>query len=237
MELIKVKGLDRLSVVHKMDSRIFCVVTDGHYNEISNIYELSSSNILREISRDTFLQMMIGDYYQKIQDHFTTELEHFSIQRDLGGNLYIHFYQEWDMYNFDDKGNLLKKINLDFSEGHTCYDIKIEPPHHLWLTFPTGNTVVKLNLNTLLITKIYGDFSWQDTDTKDNKFLAYPESLWVDNGTVYIPNMGNGKLFAVNAQNSELNLKHTFKDELWNYFILSNREYVKLQSGTFMILN
>ncbi|THH36293.1 NHL repeat-containing protein [Neolewinella litorea] len=237
MKLEKIVGLDSLSVVHKKESDVYCVCTYGNYNEITKIFVLNSDNGITEIEAHELLIDLVGPSYTEMQKLFSVGLEHFSIQRSSDGFLYLHFYQEWDVFKFDSNGKLIDKIPIHFSNGHTCYDIKIENPDHLWLTFPTGHTIARINLSTSVVEDTYGQFEWQDTDSQSNKFLAYPESLWIDDeGMLYIPNMGNNKLFTLDATREGLNLDHIFDEPLWNYFKSNGREYVKLQSGTYQII-
>lgn len=68
-----------------------------------------------------------------------------------------------------------------------------------------------------------GEYSWDD----DNEFLIYPESVFINKGHLYIPNMGNNRLYKLDLQTKKLILIKTFEEKIW--------QYAETKFGTFIV--
>lgn len=125
--------------------------------------------------------------------------------------------------------------NIEVGEGHPIYDIKFQEPHFLWLAFPTGQTVAKVNLTDKKEVYKIGEYSWDDNCEP----LSYPESVFIKDNNLFIPNMGNNKLFKVDTQTKKMDLKMTFQEKLWQYeetpigtFIVTDTGIYELENDT-----
>ena len=142
---------------------------------------------------------------------------------DEKGNIYFCFYQDGIIYGFDEKGIKFLEWIAEIGEGHPIYDIKCESSEFMWLAFPTGQTVSQVSIVEQKEVFKIGEYSWED----DSEFLSYPESIFLDENHLYIPNMGNSRLYKVDLKTKEMKLISTLEERIW--------QYSKTDFGTFVV--
>lgn len=189
-----------------------------------DFFAFDSTKVVRKVDKEYFAISIVGKEYKKIEDKLSSSIESYQMTRDENGNMYFCFYQEGVIHGFDKDGNkILEWAADDIGQGHPIYDIDYQFPDSLWLAFPTGQTVTQVSISKQKEIYRIGEYTW------DNKYepLSYPESVFVKNKYLFIPNMGNSQLFKLNLETMELELIETFQEKIW--------QYGETEIGTFIV--
>lgn len=188
-----------------------------------DFYAFDKSKIVRQVNEEYFAKTIVGEIYKKIEQILPKKVHHYRIAKNKNGDLYFCTYQEGIIYGFDKFGNLILNWNIEVGEGHPIYDIKYQEPDFLWLAFPTGQTVTQVSVfDKKEIFKI-GEYSWDDNCEP----FSYPESIFIKENNLYVPNMGNKKLFKVDLLTKNIDLVKTFEEKIW--------QYEETEIGTFIV--
>jgi hypothetical protein len=194
-------------------------------------------NNLTEISENEFNSTYYGEKYKEISPQLRVELYHYSFCRSEKGDYYFSFFEDSNVIGFNKFGNKIFELDNEvgsLGDGHSLYAIVYEPPHFLWLAYPSGSKVVKFSLETNQEVFRFGNFEYEpDPDW----ILSYPEELFIDQNYLYIPNMGNGKLYKVNLKTLEIIKYLEFEGQLWDYCKVCNREFIWLETGVYEVFH
>jgi hypothetical protein len=188
-----------------------------------DFYAFDNSKIVRLVDEEYFAKAIVGENYKKIEQVLPYKVHHYRITKSKNGNIYFCTYQESTVYGFDILGNSILTWNMEIGEGHPIYDIKFQEPDFLWLAFPTGQTVTQVNLTDKQEVFRIGEYSWDDNCEP----LSYPESVFIRDNNLFIPNMGNCKLFKVDILTKKMDLVATFQEKIW--------QYEETEIGTFIV--
>ncbi|WP_281635789.1 hypothetical protein [Flavobacterium marginilacus] len=188
-----------------------------------DFYAFDISKIIRKVDEEYFAKAVVGENYKKIEEILPEKVHNYRITKSNNGEIYFCTFQEGIIYGFDNFGNSILNWDIEVGEGHPIYDIKFQEPDFLWLAFPTGQTVTQVSLTDKQEVFKIGEYSWED----NYEPLSYPESVFVDENNLYIPNMGNKKLFKLDLKTKEINLTATFEEKIW--------QYGKTEIGTFIV--
>jgi hypothetical protein len=186
-----------------------------HWNNGANpnFYAFDISKTIRQVDAEYFAKAVVGERYKKIEQVLPNKVHHYRIAKSKDGHIYFCTYQEGTLYGFDSCGNLLLNWNIDVGEGHSICDIKYQEPDFLWLAFPTGQTVTQVSLSDKREVFRIGEYSWED----DHEMLSYPERIFIKDRYLFIPNMGNKRLFKADTQTRSIDLMMTFDERIWQY--------------------
>lgn len=184
---------------------------------------------LEGIHEREFSEVIGGKHFEKIQEQLGGVIHDYRATEGLNGDRYFCFYQEGIIHGFDKDGNKKYEWLPSIGRGHAIYDIKFQPPNSLWLAFPTGQTVSKISLDMREEEYRIGDYAYDEVYDP----LSYPESLFITDKHLFIPNMGSGKLFRLELATYQLDLIETYEDRLWEYIQIGKYEYVHLNNGIF----
>lgn len=207
--------------MHVSDSEILFI--DWTDQAHLNYYSLDKNKNFRITDRDYFLNKIVGTNYKKIEHQLPASIEHYSSTIAKNGDIYFCTYREDNIYRFDKNGLKTLEWQIEFGIGHPIYDIKYEPPDYIWLAFPTGQTVSQVSISKQKEIFRIGEYTYED----DSKLLCYPESLFITETHLYIPNMGNKRLYKMDLNTKEMDLIYTFEEKLW--------QYVETEFGTFIL--
>lgn len=176
-------------------------------------YAFDNSKTVRQVNEEYFAKAIVGEKYKLIEKVLPNKVHNYRITKSNNGEIYFCTYQDGIIYGFDNLGNSILQWDIEVGEGHPIYDIKYQEPGFLWLAFPTGQTVAKVSLTDKQEVYKIGDYSWDN----HSEPLSYPESIFVKNNNLFIPNMGNSKLFKLNTETQKLELLTTFEEKIWQY--------------------
>lgn len=221
MKLKKITEKGKTGSFHIGKSEILIVSWNNGANP--DFYVFDKTRKIREVDKDYFALAIIGENYKIIENQLPSSIESYSIAKDLNGNSYYCFYQDGIIYGFDKNGTKFLEWIAEIGEGHPIYDIKYQEPNYLWLAFPTGQTVTQVSISEQKETFKIGEYSWED----NTEPLSYPESVFVKGDFLFIPNMGNSRLYKFNIGTKELKLIETFNEKIW--------QYSETEIGTFIV--
>ena len=111
---------------------------------------------------------------------------------------------------------------------HLLYVIWFSPSL-LWVVAATGQTVSQVSISEKKETFKIGEYSWED----DSEHLSYPESIFLTEKYLYIPNMGNKRLYKVDLTTKKLKLINTFEEKIWQYSETDIGTFIITDSGTY----
>lgn len=177
---------------------------------------------IHKISATQYFQLKYGQAFEKILKIYGDAITDTSY--DLKGNLYVSFYQDGLIRKFNVNGNLINEFEDNFD---TVYDIDIEG-NSIWLAYPTANTIKRYALDDFAEEISLGDRSNGTT------FLL-PESIVIYDGYLYVCDMGNHRIQKVNLSNLRIDNYRIFGEPVWEYVRTKNNEYVRLQSGIYLL--
>jgi hypothetical protein len=212
------------------ESEIFIVSWNNGANP--DFFAFDSSKILKQIDKEYFSISVIGKNYKKIEEQLPSDIESYQVTKDEKENIYFCFYQEGIIHGFDKNGNKFLEWGADeVGQGHPIYDIKYQYPDFLWLAFPTGQTVTQVSISKKKEIFKIGEYTWDDKYEP----LSYPESIFVNDKYLYVPNMGNSKLFRLELATKELELIETFEEKIWQYGETEIGNFIITDTGLYEI--
>ncbi|MGH1384570.1 hypothetical protein [Kordia sp.] len=221
MTLNKITDKQKTSYLYITKSEILTIDwTDG-----KNLvyYAFDKSKHLRVVDKEYFGRTTVGNNYKKIEEQLVGSLENYCSTKGDHGDIYFCTHQEGKLYRFDKDGNKTLAWNIEIGEGHAIYDLKFESPDYMWFAFPTGQTVSKVSISEKKEVFKIGEYSWED----DFDVLNYPESIFINESHLFIPNMGNNRLYKIDLKTKELTLVKTFEEKIW--------QYAQTEFGTFIV--
>ena len=211
MKLIKVTEKAKAANFEVGQSEIlFCDWINGTNPDF---YSVNKSKVLRQVDQQYFALATVGNIYQAIEKVLPKSVHNYRLTKSKNGDIYFCTYQEDRIFGFDRLGNCFLNWEIEVGEGHPIYDIKFQEPDFLWLAFPTGQTVTQVSLTKRKEIFRIGDYSWED----NSEPLSYPESIFIKGHELFIPNMGNSKLFKVDLTTKQMSLLLTFEEKIWQY--------------------
>jgi len=203
-----------------------------------NFYAFDNSKIVRQVDQEYFAKAVVGENYKIIEQVLPEKVHNYRITKSNNGDIFFSTHQEGIIYGFDNLGNPILNWNIEVGEGHSVYDIKFQEPNFLWLAFPTGQTVTQICLTDKKETFKIGEYSWDD----NSEPLSYPESIFIKDNNLYVPNMGNKKLFKVDLLTKKMDLLITFEEKIWQYqetdfgtFVVTDTGIYELEKDTAQI--
>ena len=195
-----------------------------------DFFAFGESRELRQVDKEYFAIETVGENYKLIEEQLPSSIESYQSTKDEKGNQYFCFYQEGIIHGFDQNGKRILEWGADeIGQGHPIYDIDYQFPDFLWLAFPTGQTVTQVSITDRKETYKIGEYTWDDKYDP----LSYPESLFVKGKFVFIPNMGNNKLFRFDNETKELELIETFEEKLWQYETTDLGTFIVTDTGIY----
>jgi outer membrane protein assembly factor BamB len=221
MTLNKITDKQRTSYLHITQTEILTIDWSDGKNLV--FYAFDKSENLRIVDKDYFGLTTVGNNYKKIEKQLFGSLEDYCSTKGENGDIYFCTHQEDKLYRFDKNGNKTLEWEVEIGVGHPIYDIKFESPDFMWFAFPTGQTVSQVSISEKKEVFKVGEYSWED----DSEFLSYPESIFITQSHLYIPNMGNNRLYKLDLKTKELTLIKTFEEKIW--------QYAQTEFGTFIV--
>ena len=211
MRLKKITDIGKAGYIHVGQSEILTIQWNNGRNPA--FFAFDKTLEIRQVEQEYFAKMTIGDNYEKIEQQLPSKIHNYQNTKGLNGDLYFCTFQEAIIYGFDRLGQKFLEWHIEVGEGHPIYDIKFQEPDYLWLAFPTGQTVTQVSLTDKKEVYKIGEYSWDD----NHELLSFPESIFVKGDFLFIPNMGNNKLFKVNLETKKIQLLATFEERIWQY--------------------
>lgn len=197
-----------------------------------DFFAFNESRKIRQVNKEYFEIQTVGVNYKLIEEQLPSCIEGYKSAKDERGNLYFCHYQEGIIHGFDKNAKRILEWGADeVGQGHPIYDIDYQFPDFLWLAFPTGQTVTQVSISERKETFKIGEYTWVEKYDP----LSYPESLFVKGRYVYIPNMGNNKLFRFDNETMELKLIETFEERLWQYEETDLGTFIVTDTGIYEI--
>ena len=198
-----------------------------------DFYAFDISKIVRKVDEEYFAKSIVGENYKKIEKILLDKVHNYRITKSHNGDIYFCTFQKGTIYGFDNLGNSILNWNIEFGEGHLIYDIKYQEPDFLWLAFPTGQTVTQVRLTDKKEVFKIGEYSWDDNCEP----LSYPESIFIKDDNLFIPNMGNNKLFKVDIMTKKMELIMTFQEKIWQYEDTEIGTFIVTDTGIYELEN
>ncbi|MPV86725.1 hypothetical protein [Ostreibacterium oceani] len=210
----------------------FEILTIIWNNREPNFFAFGESRELRQVDKAYFATQIFGNNYKSIEAQLPLAIENYESTKDENGNQYFCFCPEGIIHGFDKNAKKILEWDADeVGQGHPIYDIAYQFPDFLWLAFPTGQTVTQVSISERKEIYRIGEYTWEDKYDP----LCYPESLHVKGKFVYIPNMGNNKLFRLDSETKELELIETFEERLWQYEETDFGKFILTETGVYEI--
>lgn len=222
------KVIDKGSFIYQYQEEILII---DHKDIEIKFYGYNIHGDLKKIQKSEYFNKVIGSNYKLIEQQLCEPIEYYQVTKDLSGNIYLSTFRDNKIIGFNEAGKLSYEWIDKISKGHSIYDIKFQSPNYLWIAYPSGQTVSQIHLKTGNEIFRIGEYSYEAIYEP----LSYPESLFIDQEYLYIPNMGNKKLFELNLNTYELKLKKIFEEKIWQYLMIGKREFVLLESGIYEI--
>lgn len=229
MKLIKLTDKGRTGNIFSGDDEVLFI--DWNNGTEGEFYAIDKKLQLKSVDKDYFARATVGEQYLEIEKQLPSPIHHYISTKGNDGKTYFCFYQEGIIYGFDKKGKKLLEWNEDVGQGHAIYDIKFQAPNYLWLAFPTGQTVSQISLSDKKEVFRIGNYSW--VEDEESELLSYPESIFVSKEFLYIPNMGNHKLYKIDLETYEIGLEMTFVEQPWQYLESSFGTFIVTETGIY----
>ncbi len=229
MQLKKITDKGKTENIYVGNSEILTISWNNGANP--DFFAFGESRELRQVDKEYFAIGTVGENYRLIEKQLPSSIESYQSTKDEKGNQYFSFYQEGVIHGFDKNAKRILEWEDSLGQGHPIYDIDYQYPDFLWLAFPTGQTVTQISINELKETYKIGEYTWEEKYEP----LSYPESLFVKGKFVYIPNMGNKKLFRFDNETKELELIETFEEKLWQYEETDLGTFIVTDTGIYEI--
>ncbi len=221
MILNKIADYQSISYLHLTQSEILTI--DWRDSNNLRYYTFDKSKEMRSVDKNYFGLSTVGENYLKIEQQLLRPIEGYCSTKGDNGDIYFGSETDNKIYRFDKEGNKTLEWEIEIGVGHPFCDLKFESPDYIWLAFPTGQTVSKVSISEQKEMFRIGDYTWDD----DSEFLSYPESIFIKDRYLFIPNMGNNRLYRVDLKTLEMKLINTFEEKLW--------QYVQAEFGTFIV--
>jgi len=199
---------------------LFCSWNNGANPDF---YTFDKSKNVKKVDREYYANAVVGENYKKIEEVLPGKVHDYCITKSKNGETYFSTEQVDTIFGFDILGNPILKWNVEIGEGHAINYIQFQEPDFLWLAFPTGQTVTQMNLTERKEIFKIGNYSWDD----NHELLSYPESIFIKKDFLFIPNMGNKKLYKVDLLTKNIELISIFEEKIW--------QYAETEIGTFVI--
>ena len=229
MKLTKITEKGKTGNFHVGKSEVIIVSWNNGANP--DFFAFNETKEIREIDKEYFALNIVGKNYKLIESQLPSSIESYSITKDKKDNIYFCFYQDGIIYGFDKNGTKFLEWIAEIGEGHPIYDIKSESPEFLWLAYPTGQTVTQVSVSKKKETFKIGEYSWED----DSELLSYPESIFITEKSLYIPNMGNNRLYKVDLTTKKPKLIYTFEEKIWQYSETDIGTFIVADSGIYEV--
>lgn len=176
-----------------------------------------------QIEKTEYLYNSYGKYYIEIQKHFKENLENCTVRCNQNEkNLAVCSTKENTINLFDFFGNKIFGISgYDIFPAEAYSAVSFNKK--LYIAYPT-----------LSIVAIY---SLCDKCCKcfiQNKFVSFPEDLFLFNDNILVSNMGKCNLLQINSKN-KIKEKLEFSEPIWEYVRDGEHEYVRLDSGIYLL--
>jgi hypothetical protein len=230
MTLNKITDKQGTSYLHVTKSEIFTI--DWNDGKTPIFYVFGKDRVLRIVDKEYFGLTTVGKNYKKIESELLDPLENYCSTKGKNGDIYFCSHQEDKLYRFDKNGNKTFEWQVEIGVGHPIYDIKYESPDFMWFAFPTGQTVSQASISKKKEIFKIGEYSWDD----NSEFLSYPESIFINESHLFIPNMGNNRLYKVDLKTKELTLIKTFEEKIWQYIQTEFGTFAVMDSGIYEII-
>lgn len=190
------------------------ILTISWKRKNATFHVLNKAKELQQVDKDYFFSKIVGPHYLKIERQLPSLIENYQITKDKNGTVFLCKHDTGIIYGFDTTAKKILEWDCnEIGQGHAIYAINYQAPDFLWLTFPTGHTVTKVSISAQKEVYRIGEYAWEDKA----ELLSYPESLFIKENLVFIPNMGNNKLFKFNCDTAKIELIQTFNERLWQY--------------------
>ncbi|TRX59095.1 hypothetical protein FNH22_11265 [Fulvivirga sp. M361] len=232
MELIKITNKGATGNLFVGHEEVLFV--DWNNGNKEGFYAIDKSLALRQVDKVYFALNTIGAHYPVIENQLPFAIENYVTTPGPDGEVYCSYYQESSVYGFDKTGKKIFEWKDHIGQGHALHDIRFQPPHFLWLAFPTGQTVTKLSLIDKKETFRIGNYNWNYDRYEP---LSYPESLWIDEHFLYIPNMGNHKIYKLDLNNYQLSEEVTLNEQPWQYLKCTIGTFIVSGTGIYQVIN
>jgi len=229
MILNKITDKQSTSYLHITKSEILTIDWSDGKNLI--FYAFDKKKKFRIVNKEYFGLTTVGKNYKKIEKELLGSLEDYCSTRGENGDIYFCTHQEDKIYRFDKYGNKTLEWQVEIGIGHPIYDIKFEPPNSMWLAFPTGQTVSQVSIPKQKEIFKIGEYSWDD----NSEFLSFPESIFITESHLFIPNMGNNRLYKVDLKTKKMTLMKTFDEKIWQYAQTEFGVFIVTDSGIYEV--
>lgn len=219
---------EKKGYLYEVDGRIVFAIEGSKH---AGFYSFHRNDGLEKLTKIVFKETLIGENYQKIESQLKSNIKNYILTKGQDGNLYFSYYQEDKIIGFDKNGNKQFEWVDTIGQGHAIYDVQFQAPNHLWLAYPTGQTITQIDLTTGKEIYRVGEYTYKEIYEP----LCYPESLFVSGENLYVANMGKRQLLALNLLTKKLKIVHTFEGRVWQYLKLDFGEFAVLESGIYQL--
>jgi len=231
MRLQKVTDKGKTGNFYSAKNEILTISCNNGTNP--EFYSFDDTLQVRQVDLDYFALSTIGETYKEIEKNLPAPIFYYQQTKGQNGEIYLCTYQEDIIYGFDKLGKKIYEWQPEIGVGHPIYDIKFQASNCLWLAFPTGQTVAQVSLTDKIEIYRIGDYSWDDISDP----LSYPESIFIKDNFLYIPNMGNCKLFKMDLDTKAIEHLATFEEKIWQYEETDIGTFVVTDTGIYKVLS
>ena len=198
-----------------------------------DIYSYDNSKTIKKVNEDYFGKVVIGANYKNIEKKLPGKIHQYCTTKSKNGDVYFCTDQNDIIFGFNKDGILIFEWDLKLTHGHPINYIQFHEPDFLWIAFPTGQTITQFNLTHRTEIFKIGKYSHDD----DFELLNYPESIFITEKVLFIPNIGNNRVYKVNLETKIIELMYTFTEPIWQYAQTNNGTFVVLDSGIYELEN
>ncbi|RCW42181.1 hypothetical protein [Paenibacillus prosopidis] len=177
---------------------------------------------LTKISGEEYFRSKYRGAYKSISAIYKETITDTSY--DSSGNIYVCFYQDGVIKKFNLHGVLTHAYEDNYD---TIYDIEIQS-QSIWLAYPTAHTIKRYSLDSFTEQVSLGD-------RFDESIFSFPESIAFYDHSLYVCDMGNCRIRKVDVSNLQITDYRTFDEPVWEYIRTTNKEYVRLESGIYVL--
>ena len=183
---------------------------------------------LEAIKMEEYFKAYYGINYEKIMYYFKDCQAARTIHKD--GSVFVCFYQESVIYKFDRNGLLIRKY-YEMKSIDTIYDIALYE-NSIWCAYPTSHTIKRYSLEDGNEELTISEGSMGDDR---GTIFCYPESILIQDNTMFVSDMGNKRLCKVDLITLEIENYIELPEQIFGYERLGNMEFVMLSSGLYLL--
>lgn len=178
------------------------------------------------ITKDEYFKGLYGEKYKYIMHYMKEKPSASAFGED--GSVYVCPHQESVIYKFDRNGSLVRKYH-EMKKPDNIYDIAVQG-ESIWCVYTSAHTVKRFSLKD---GKEELTLSEGHPGGKKGTVFTYPESILLEEDTVFVADMGNKRVARTDLSTMETESYMEMPEPVYRYARLGSTEYVLLNADLY----